>query len=199
MDSTNNMFPNNILCIFRTLAGDPFYDDIQEPLNYVEMISFATVMSERFWKADYCRDYFIIDGKIFTRIYEMLRYIILFIPVEKLNNPIEITVLTLVVSSKTNPTITTIEDDYLDKSNLDLLKEKFPEWAVCIEQASNNKKIKDFINIDNLHWDIAKRFCDMNKDVEYDYNKFIKIDRIYTEIRKLEKPIKQECIDSWFY
>ena len=39
----------------------------------------------------------------------------------------------------------------------------------------------------------------MNKDVEYDYNKFIKIDRIYIEIRKLEKPIKQECIDSWFY
>ena len=196
MDLTNNMFPNNILCIFRTLNGDYFYDDIQEPLNYVEMISFATVMSDRFWKADYCRDYFIVDGKIFTRIYEMLRYIILFIPSEKLNNPIEVTVLTLVVSSKTNPIITTIEDDFLDKSNLDLLKEKYPEWAISVG-TSNNQKIKDFIHIDDLHWDIAKRFCDMNKDVEYDINKFIKIDRIYIEIRKLEKSIKQECIESW--
>lgn len=63
-----NMFPNNILCVFRTITGELFYDDIIEPMNYVEMISFATEMSKRFWKCDNERDYFIINNKIYLLI-----------------------------------------------------------------------------------------------------------------------------------
>ena len=187
-----NMFPNNILCIFRTINGESFYDDIHKPMNYVEMISFATEMNKRFWKCDNERDYFIINNKIFTRIYEMLRYIILNISIDK---PIEITILTLNVSSKTNPIITTIEDEFLDKTNLDLLREKYPVWNI---KETDNQNIKDFIYMDNLHWNIAKIFFDMKKDEEYDFIKFAKIDRIYTEIRKLEKPFKKEYTDLWF-
>jgi hypothetical protein len=107
----------------------------------------------------------------------------------------EITILTLNVSSKTNPIITTIEDEFLDKTNLDLLREKYPVWNI---KETDNQNIKDFIYMDNLHWNIAKIFFDMKKDEEYDFIKFAKIDRIYTEIRKLEKPFKKEYTDLWF-